>query len=100
MKNLTQNFSKFVGNIKFLAQYNGLNLDNFIDGIIEIKFYNDGEFEKLNNSTSAKVGIIHNLLQRYVDGNIQIPSMEYYVIFRFKKNFFNIHITWNISHIF
>lgn len=71
-----KDYEQFFGGLKKLAEFNGLNLNKFIDGFEEIELFQSGEFEKLHNSTSTKVDIIYKLMLRYLNKDIQVPTFE------------------------
>ncbi len=48
--------------LRNLAQLNEVTLQNFVDGIDEIKLFNEKEYKKIENSTNRKVGVIADCL--------------------------------------
>ena len=76
LKIIAKEYKEFFGGLKVLAEFNSLNLNKFIDGFDEIELLQSGEFEKLHNSTSTKVDIIYNLMLRYLNKDIQVPTFE------------------------
>lgn len=76
LKIISNEYNEFFGGLKKLAEFNTLNVDKFIDGVEEIELFKNEKFEKLHNSTSTKVDIIYNLMLRYLNKDIQIPTFE------------------------
>lgn len=76
LKIISKEYKGFFGGLKKLAEFNGLNLNKFIDGAEEIELLQNEKFEKLHNSTSTKVDIIYNLMLRYLNKDIQVPTFE------------------------
>ena len=82
IKLITPDYS-FLGGLKGLAAFNDLDTKNFVDGKTEINIFNKQKYKELSDSTHVKVMIIQNLLKKYFNKSIKIPTIEE-VLFGFK----------------
>ncbi|HYD03241.1 MAG TPA: ribonuclease H-like domain-containing protein [Alphaproteobacteria bacterium] len=65
---------KYSGNLKTLAKFNNLSLDNFIDGVKEISLFKDQNFLAIAHSISRKIIIMGVIFSGCLNQTIKIPT--------------------------
>lgn len=76
LKILTKEFPDFFGGLKSIAKFNDLNIAGFIDGDKEISLLKQQKYNELSQSSKAKVMVIYNVLEKYLNKTLKIPTLQ------------------------
>lgn len=60
--------------LRCLAEVNGITLNHFVDGIDEIRLFEEKQYKKIENSTNRKVNVIMDYLSSEFDDRLKISK--------------------------
>lgn len=76
IKILTKETPRFFGGLKGIAKFNGLDTSDFIDGDKEIDLLKEQKYDRLSQSSKAKVIVIYGLLEKYLNKTLKVPTLQ------------------------